>query len=79
MTVIGSSNYGERSLKLDLELDVLLLTTNADLRRRIHEEENRIMAYGHSVEDKSTMTGSWLDGVVVWMIMSIINLLGLSI
>ena len=37
MTVIGSSNYGRRSLERDLESQCYLYTENSDLRQRMKE------------------------------------------
>ncbi|KAB5576152.1 hypothetical protein GE09DRAFT_1265743 [Coniochaeta sp. 2T2.1] len=79
MTVVGSSNYGNRSWKLDLELDVLIVTTNPDLQRRMRKEEARMLRYGRPIGSKEAATGSWVDGVVVWVLMFVIRLLGLSI
>ncbi|KAK4446372.1 hypothetical protein QBC34DRAFT_411591 [Podospora aff. communis PSN243] len=84
MTSIGSSNYGERSLNLDLELDLLIVTRDPELKRRIHGEERKILKYGQSVGragqgKRGKSPGHMLEGVVVWVLMLVIGLMGLSI
>jgi CDP-diacylglycerol--glycerol-3-phosphate 3-phosphatidyltransferase len=37
--LIGSSNYTSRSYSLDIEANTLIVTRNADLQRRLGEEE----------------------------------------
>ncbi|RIA94046.1 hypothetical protein C1645_690178 [Glomus cerebriforme] len=37
LTIIGSSNYGYRSTERDLEAQAILITTNTQLRKAIHE------------------------------------------
>lgn len=78
-TVIGSSNYGERSFKLDLELDVLIVTSNPDLKRRIHDEERKVLSRGTEVNKHDNWAGGTIDGVIVVVLMWIIWLTGLSI
>lgn len=84
MTIVGSSNYGKRSLKLDLELDVLIVTRDTDLKRRIHGEERRILKYGRSVPDRHQRErdgslGPFIEGIVVWALVMLIRWIGLSI
>lgn len=38
MTLIGSPNFGERSVKLDLETQIAIVTENNELRNKLHEE-----------------------------------------
>ncbi|KAF6203196.1 hypothetical protein GE061_003614 [Apolygus lucorum] len=40
LTLVGSSNYGSRSVRRDLETQMALVTVNEDLRRRLGHEEN---------------------------------------
>uniref|UniRef100_A0A5K3ER57 CDP-diacylglycerol--glycerol-3-phosphate 3-phosphatidyltransferase n=1 Tax=Mesocestoides corti TaxID=53468 RepID=A0A5K3ER57_MESCO len=42
LTLVGSSNYGYRSRDLDLESQLLLVTRNTDLRRRIRAEREHL-------------------------------------
>ena len=85
MTVIGSSNYGERSLKLDLEMDLLVVTRDKDLIRRMGCEEREFLRYGRGVGDGDGdlgEKGGWMgavEGMVVWVLVMAIGLMGLSI
>lgn len=78
MTLIGSSNYGERSFKHDLEVDVLIVTTDKELKSRLHAEEQNILSRGKRRDEMSSRLG-WLETAVIVLLMWIINLLGLSI
>ncbi|KAK5996101.1 CDP-diacylglycerol--glycerol-3-phosphate 3-phosphatidyltransferase [Cladobotryum mycophilum] len=49
MVMVGSSNYGQRSFTLDLEVDILLVTTNRDLKQRMNEERERILARSEQI------------------------------
>ncbi|XP_073999394.1 phosphatidylglycerophosphate synthase 1 [Rhodnius prolixus] len=42
LTLIGSSNFGSRSVRRDLETQIALITTNESLRLRLKEEEDRL-------------------------------------
>lgn len=42
VTMIGSPNYGYRSVKRDLESQVIIITTNDLLRRQLHQEKENI-------------------------------------
>ncbi|KAK0631369.1 hypothetical protein B0T14DRAFT_414897, partial [Immersiella caudata] len=84
MTIVGSSNYGERSLNLDLELDLLIVTRDAELKKRIHSEEQRMLKHGRGDADvahgkRANRVGGILEGVIVWVLMAVIGLMGLSI
>lgn len=45
LTLIGSSNFGERSVKRDLESQLCLVTTNEKLREQLHLECELIREY----------------------------------
>ena len=79
MTIVGSSNYGERSFALDLEQDTIIVTKNAGLKQRMGNEERRIMQYTKRVTgtELSTMERKppWLVIVLLWFI----KLIGASI
>lgn len=47
LAFIGSSNYGYRSRDLDLESQVVVVTRNAELRRRIEGERRRLWDARH--------------------------------
>lgn len=38
LTLIGSPNFGERSVKRDLETQLAIVTENEDLRKKLHDE-----------------------------------------
>lgn len=78
MTLVGSSNYGERSFKHDLEVDVLIVTTDKDLKSRLQAEEQNMLSRGKR-RDEMPSTLGWLETAVIVLLMWIINLLGLSI
>ncbi|MFN4150244.1 MAG: response regulator, partial [Candidatus Sericytochromatia bacterium] len=44
-TLIGSSNFGQRSTERDTEAQILILTKNDDLRNRMEEERRRLFVY----------------------------------
>ena len=44
-TVIGSSNYGPRSAARDVEANLLVTTTNTELKEQLGREVERIRAY----------------------------------
>lgn len=52
-TVVGSSNFGYRSARKDLEAQLLLVTSNEMLKKRINEERNYLLEYAE-----------WLDASV---------------
>ncbi|KAK7728085.1 CDP-diacylglycerol--glycerol-3-phosphate 3-phosphatidyltransferase [Botryosphaeria dothidea] len=49
VAIIGSSNYTKRSYELDLEAGALIVTRDADLRRRLGAEEARLGEYAKEV------------------------------
>lgn len=50
LTVIGSSNFGHRSVYRDLEAQLCIATNNQDLRQRMHNECQRSTTqYTHKV------------------------------
>jgi CDP-diacylglycerol--glycerol-3-phosphate 3-phosphatidyltransferase len=49
LTLIGSSNYGQRSLIRDLECQVAMVTQNTSLRKSLHEECSGLFEHGKDV------------------------------
>ena len=45
ISLVGSSNYTQRSYSLDLEANTLIVTRNADLQKRLGEEESWLQEY----------------------------------
>lgn len=50
LTVIGSSNFGERSVNRDLESQICLVTTNEALRQQLQSECDNLYKYGQTAE-----------------------------
>ncbi|XP_060523302.1 CDP-diacylglycerol--glycerol-3-phosphate 3-phosphatidyltransferase, mitochondrial [Cylas formicarius] len=46
MTMIGSPNFGDRSVTKDLETQVVILTENKELREKLHRECERLYDHG---------------------------------
>ena len=53
MTVIGSSNFGLRSVHRDLEAQVTILTKNENLRKQLHREKCNIMKYSSQMSSET--------------------------
>lgn len=51
LTLIGSSNFGERSVNRDLESQMCLVTLNGKLQKRLQLECDRLYDHGRSAED----------------------------
>lgn len=66
MTLIGSSNFGERSVNRDLESQVCIVTSNRALRSRLHAECQRLYDDGHAAEEAITQRAipRWVRAVV---------------
>lgn len=66
LILIGSSNFGERSVNRDLESQVCLVTTNRRLRERLHKE-NELLFNQSSTAERQITTRSiprWVRAVV---------------
>lgn len=66
LTLIGSSNFGERSVNRDLETQICLFTTNESLRKRLQEEVDNLYVLG-SLAEKDIMDRpipKWVQAVV---------------
>lgn len=50
LTVIGSSNFGERSVNRDLESQICLVTTNETLRKQLQYECDNLYKHGQVAE-----------------------------
>jgi CDP-diacylglycerol--glycerol-3-phosphate 3-phosphatidyltransferase len=49
LTLIGSPNFGYRSVHRDLELQLALVTTNHRLRQQLHQEQAAVFAHSTAV------------------------------
>lgn len=76
ITLVGSSNYTKRSYSLDLEVNILIVTRNESLQRRLGEEQEWLQEYSKKVElDDFTKTERRV-GLHVRVAMWIVTLLG---
>ncbi|KAJ8923167.1 hypothetical protein NQ315_001721 [Exocentrus adspersus] len=50
MTLIGSPNFGERSVKKDLETQLCVVTENEEFKKKLHEECSRLYKLGLPAE-----------------------------
>ncbi|XP_068761233.1 CDP-diacylglycerol--glycerol-3-phosphate 3-phosphatidyltransferase, mitochondrial-like [Montipora capricornis] len=53
LTLIGSPNFGHRSVYRDLEAQVAIITNNCDLREALHEEQSRLCRNAKSVTSET--------------------------
>lgn len=65
-TLIGSSNFGERSVNRDLETQVCLVTTNDGLAERLQGEADRLFSSSSTAENEITSrpVPHWVQAVV---------------
>ncbi|VDN30240.1 unnamed protein product [Gongylonema pulchrum] len=54
-TLIGSSNFGHRSVHRDLEAQFLIVTSNERLRKRLEEERSQMLEYATKVDATTFM------------------------
>ncbi|XP_062122488.1 CDP-diacylglycerol--glycerol-3-phosphate 3-phosphatidyltransferase, mitochondrial [Drosophila sulfurigaster albostrigata] len=66
LTLIGSSNFGERSVNRDLETQVCLVTDNKDLRQRLQAEADRLYDKSTTAERQivQRQVPRWVQAVV---------------
>ena len=56
VTLIGSPNFGYRSVYRDLEAQVAMITTNKELSKQLIDERQRLLEYSQEVTEQ-TYTG----------------------
>lgn len=68
LTLIGSSNYGERSVNRDLESQICLVTVNKSLQTRLQNECDNLFKLGRMAEADITSRPipRWVK-TVVWL------------
>lgn len=68
LTLIGSSNFGERSVNRDLESQICLVTVNEELRRQLQREYVNLRRHCTPAEDElqSRSIPKWVQTVVVY-------------
>jgi CDP-diacylglycerol--glycerol-3-phosphate 3-phosphatidyltransferase len=76
MTLIGSSNYTKRSYSLDLEANAFVVTSNADLMKRLGEEETGLQKHAGQVGIDDFAKIDRRVGLRVRIAMLIVTLLG---
>lgn len=66
LTLIGSSNFGERSVNRDLETQICLITTSQDLSGRLQAENERLFSLSSTAERQITTrpVPRWVQAVV---------------
>ncbi|XP_017868862.1 PREDICTED: CDP-diacylglycerol--glycerol-3-phosphate 3-phosphatidyltransferase, mitochondrial [Drosophila arizonae] len=66
LTLIGSSNFGERSVNRDLETQVCLVTVNKELSQRLQEESDRLFDLSTTAERQIVQRPipRWVQAVV---------------
>ncbi|KAH8278715.1 hypothetical protein KR018_007593, partial [Drosophila ironensis] len=66
LTLIGSSNFGERSVHRDLETQVCLVTANRDLSQRLQAEADRLYDLSQTAEREIVQrpVPRWVQAVV---------------
>jgi len=53
LTMVGSSNFGQRSTERDVEAQMIVLTENEDLMKRMEEEKQSLMKYSKAVSKQT--------------------------
>jgi CDP-diacylglycerol--glycerol-3-phosphate 3-phosphatidyltransferase len=76
ITMIGSSNYTKRSYNLDLEANVVVLTRDVDLKRRLGEEEKWLQEHAKDVGIDDFAKVDRRVGLRVRIAMWIVSLVG---
>ncbi|EMC96891.1 hypothetical protein BAUCODRAFT_574670 [Baudoinia panamericana UAMH 10762] len=76
ISLVGSSNYTKRSYSLDLEANTLVVTSNADLQRRLGEEEKWLQEYATPVTRDDYAKTERRVGLHVRVAMWIVTLVG---
>lgn len=76
LTVVGSSNYTKRSYELDLEANVIIATSDPDLRRRLGEEVERLSEYAKKVDEQEFEKPDRKVSVKVKLSMWLVRVLG---
>lgn len=68
LTLIGSSNFGERSVNRDLESQICLVTTNDDLKRQMQREYVNLKRHCSPAEEalENRHIPHWVRTVVVY-------------
>jgi len=76
ITLIGSSNYTKRSYSLDLEANVLIVTQNDDLKKRLGQEQSWLQNHAQNITLTDLAKTERRVGFHVRLAMWIVTLLG---
>jgi CDP-diacylglycerol---glycerol-3-phosphate 3-phosphatidyltransferase len=76
ISLVGSSNYTKRSYSLDLEANTMIVTRNADLQRRLGEEERWLQDYATTMDRDDYAKTERRVGLHVRLAMWIVTLVG---
>ena len=76
ITLVGSSNYTQRSHSLDLETNLLVLTRNADLQRRLQREKDLLQEHARLMHLDEFQSSDRRVGFHVRLAMWIVSLVG---
>ena len=52
-TMVGSANYGYRSVEKDLEAQVTIVTKNEELQKTLHNEQIRLFQSSEAVNEET--------------------------
>lgn len=64
LTLVGSPNFGERSVKRDLETQLAIVTENEELRKQMHEECSGLYKLALPIE-KERHVPAWVQAMVL--------------
>ncbi|KAL5121778.1 CDP-diacylglycerol--glycerol-3-phosphate 3-phosphatidyltransferase [Pleosporales sp. CAS-2024a] len=76
LTVVGSSNYTKRSYELDLEANVVIVTTDPGLRARLGHEVKWLAQYAHEADERQFDTQERRVAISVRLSMWLVRVLG---
>ena len=68
-TMVGSANYGYRSVEKDLEAQMTIVTRNQSLAQKLHHEAERLFETSEVVTEKTLTTRHiplWVKSVVAY-------------
>lgn len=72
VSIVGSSNYTKRSYELDLEANVVIVTSDEALKKRLGEEEKWLQEYAKEVDEseyrKAERHVSWKVKLAMWTV-----------
>ena len=72
MTLIGSPNFGFRSVSRDLEAQLAVVTENQTLRQQLEDERKRLYARTSTVSEETFLdeeheVPNWVGAVTGWI------------